>query len=535
VLAAIALISLSFQINLVGSQRSPIEHIIILYQENRTFDQYFGTYPGANGLPLNIALPKTQGSKETVSPFHLTNTSTRDLDHSSHVAKIDYNNGKMDGFVYGEHSNLTMGYYDYRELPYYWDYASKFVLMDNFFSSEMGPSLPNHLYLIAGQSGGFTDNPGRCQSREICSEKSNNPYALPTNLTFGFKNIMDELDSRGISWRYYTGDKENYKEAGYWNPLPAFASFKSNPSRLNNVAPNDQFLPDLTKGSLAQVVWVIPPEDESDHPTADVKTGQHYLASLINAIMQSEYWSSTAVFVTWDDFGGWYDHVAPPQVDAYGLGFRVPCLIISPYARAGFVDHTQSEFSSILKFIETVHGLPALTQRDEMASNMFEAFDFSQPPSPPLILPGPYIPDHYPLTWSESATQARDLLANATSLRSHALAANFSSSQAAETVASALEEYNLAQQAFAANDFPAAQQHAQNAIDLFHRAHSFEQADTVQEDYALVTAAIAIGVVAIAVAYVARRKRKGKAPPQGVSSSLDARFTGGPNRNEMKF
>ncbi len=536
-LVVLVLLSLSLQINLAGSGSMPIKHIIILYQENRTFDQYFGTYPGANGLPLNVALPKTLGSKEMVGPFHLTNTSTRDLDHSSRTARVAYDNGKMDGFVYAEKSNLTMGYYDYRELPYYWDYASKFVLMDNFFSSEMGPSLPNHLYLIAGQSGGFTDNPGRCESREICGEESKNPYALPSNLTFGFRNVMDELDNRGITWKYYTGDKANYKDAGYWNPLPAFASFKSNPSRLNNVAPNDQFLPDLTKGSLAQVVWVIPPEDESDHPSANVKIGQRYLVSLINAIMRSEYWSSTAVFVTWDDYGGWYDHVAPPQVDAYGFGFRVPCLVISPYAREGFIDHTQTEFSSILKFIETVHGLPALTQRDEMASNMFEAFDFSQAPSPPLILPGPYIPDHYPLAWSQSATQAKDLLANATSLRSQALAANFNNSEALSTVASAMHEYNLAQQAFAADDFPAARQHAQNAIDLFQRAYFFEQANSVHGgytylNYALLTAVIAIIVVGIVVAYFAKKASWKKDPRVRISIT---RFTCDPRRNEIEL
>lgn len=533
--AVLVLVSLSFQTNLARGAIIPIQHIVILYQENRTFDQYFGTYPGANGLPMNVALPKARGSNEIVSPFHLTNTSTRDLDHSSRVARIAYDNGKMDGFVYAEGSDLTMGYYDHRELPYYWDYASKFVLMDNFFSSEMGPSLPNHLYLIAGQSGELTENTqgGTCESREICqggsNRTSNNPYGLSNNLTFNFTTVMDQLDNRDVSWKYYNGDKDNYKDAGYWNPLPAFASFKNNPARLNNLAPNDQFLVDLAKGNLAQVVWVIPTEDESDHPTANVEVGQKYLVTAINAIMQSEYWPSTAIFVTWDDYGGWYDHVAPPQVDTFGLGFRVPCLIISPYAKEGFIDHTQSEFTSILKFIETVHGLPTLTQRDAMASNMLEAFDFSQPPNPPLILPGPYMPDHYPLTWSQSATQAKDLLANATSLKSQALAANFNNSEALSTVASATDEYNLAQQAFAASDFPTAQQHAQNAINLFQRAYHFEQANTVQEDnaylnYTLVTAAIAIIAVGTVVVYSARKKRAGKRTQQSMRSNLDNSF-----------
>ncbi len=474
-LVVLALLSLSFHAGIAKSEGIPIEHIVILYEENRTFDHYFGTYPGANGISMNIALPKTPGSNETVRPFHIPTTSTHDLDHSNRAAKIAYNNGKMDGFVYAEKSNLTMGYYDSRDIPYYWDYASKFVLMDNFFTSQMGPSLPNHLYLIAGQSGGLIENPGPCQSREICGEQSKNPYALPSNLVFDFKNVMDELDNRGISWKYYTGDEENYREAGYWNPLPAFASFKSNPSRLSNLAPNDRFLIDLANGNLAKVVWVIPEEDESDHPSADVKVGQGYMVSMINAIMRSEYWSSTAIFVTWDDYGGWYDHVPPPQIDAFGLGFRVPCLIISPYAKEGFIDHTQAEFSSILKFVEAVHGLPPLTQRDAMASNLFEAFDFSQPSRPPLILPGPYVPHQYPLTLTENASQAIDLLAKAKDLMTKAQTSNFTSVEAQAMVEEAISEYNSAQRAFSRNDFVVAKERAQVALDLFVKAYSVEE------------------------------------------------------------
>jgi phospholipase C len=514
-LAVLIILSLSSQANVVRSESIPIEHILILYEENRTFDHYFGTYPGANGLPLHTALPKTPGSNETVAPFHLTTTKTKDLDHSSRAARIAYDNGKMDGFVYVENSNLTMGYYDYRDLPYYWDYASKFVLMDNFYTSQMGPSLPNHLYLIAGQSGGLIDNPGRCQSREICKEPSRSPYELPSNLTFDFRNVMDELDSRGISWKYYNGGREDYKDATYWNPLPSFESFKKNQSRLSHLAPNDQFLIDLANGNLAKVVWVIPKEEESDHPSADVKAGERYIVSMINAIMQSKYWSSTAVFVTWDDYGGWYDHVPPPQIDAFGLGFRVPCLIISPYAKDGFVDHTQSEFTSILKFIETVHGLSPLTHRDTMASDMLEAFDFSQSPRPPLILPGPYIPDHYPLTLGESAIQASDLITEASDLRSQVLASNFTSWEGRDMVALGLSEHDLAERAFARNDFAAAKEHAQIAIDFFEKAFSVEQTykqDQGRQD-AISTYVVAVTVSILligSVAFYLVRKRAGR-------------------------
>jgi phospholipase C len=514
-LVMLALLSLSFHPDIAESEGIPIDHIVILYEENRTFDHYFGTYPGANGISTNTALPKTPGSNETVRSFHLNVTSTHDLDHSSRAAKIAYNNGKMDGFIYAEKSDLTMGYYDYRDIPYYWDYASRFVLMDNFFSSQMGPSLPNHLYLIAGQSGGLTDNPGRCQSREICQEPSTNPYELPKDFTFNFRTIMDELDSRGISWKYYTGGERDYRNAGYWNPLPAFASFKNNTSRLGNLAPNDQFLIDLAEGDLAKVVWVMPKEYESDHPTADVKVGQRYIVSLVNAIMQSKYWSSTAIFVTWDDYGGWYDHVPPPQVDAYGLGFRMPCLVISPYAKEGFIDHTQAEFSSILRFMEAVHGLPSLTQRDAMASNLFEAFDFSQSPRPPLILPGPYVPHQYPLTLTENASQAIDLLAKAKDLMTKAQASNFTSVEAQAMVEEATSEYNSAQRTFSRNDFVVAKEHAQVAIDLFVKAYSLEdtyrqtsQGQERQNDILRYVLPVAVSsfVLGAVVFYLVRRK-----------------------------
>jgi phospholipase C len=166
---------------------------------------------------------------------------------------------------------------------------------------------------------------------------------------------------------------------------------------LKNTATNDQFLSDVANGTLASVVWVTAEDFQSEHPPADIAVGEHYITNLINGIMESKYWDSTAIFLTWDDYGGWYDHVPPPQLDSFGFGFRVPCLIVSPYAKEGFVDHTFSEHSSILKFIETVYTLPSLTDRDAAASSLLEAFDFSKQPRSLLVLPGPYVPDSYPL------------------------------------------------------------------------------------------------------------------------------------------
>ena len=359
-------------------QKLPIDHIIILYEENRSFDNYFGTYPGAKGFNPNVALPVSPGSRVTVSPFHLASLTTHDLSHAHTAAIVAMDGGKMDGFVYAEKSNLTMGYYDYRDIPYYWDYASKFVLCDNFFTSELEPSLPNHLFLIAGQSGGLYEN--------------------ADTFSLDILVIMDELESHGVSWKYYYNGASGYNKEGLWNPLPGIKSFKDNPSRLANMAPNGRFLQDLQNGSLASVVWVMPLSDESEHPPANVDVGEHYIVNLVNAVMQSKYWSSSAIFMTWDDYGGWYDHVAPPQLDSFGLGFRTPCLVISPYAKEGFIDHQQNDFCSILKFIETRYDLSSLTLRDANANNMIEVFDFNQQPRALLILPGQYVPDHYPLT-----------------------------------------------------------------------------------------------------------------------------------------
>ena len=166
----------------------PIQHIVVVFEENHTFDNFFGTYPGVNGFDNESGLPISPGSSETVAPFHLLSTSTVDLGHSHSTARKAYDNGNMDGFVFAERSNLTMGYYNGSDIPYLWDYASKFVLMDNYFSSTMGPSLPNHLYLVAGQSDGIVDD--------------------IQNYCFTSPLIMDELDSKGVSWKYYAGNTQ---------------------------------------------------------------------------------------------------------------------------------------------------------------------------------------------------------------------------------------------------------------------------------------------------------------------------------------
>jgi len=359
-----------------GTSPNPIQHVVVIVEENHTFDNYFGRFPRAHGLGTVGALPATKGGPPLVRPFHLQDPALpRDLCHEDRCGYADFDNGANDGFVYTTGTNLTMGYYDGTDIPYYWDYASRFTLFDNYFSSVMGPSLPNHLYLVAGTSGGLTNNTAKT--------------------SFTYTPITDELDAKHVSWRYYAGGSDQFNG---WNPLPNFLSFITHPTKLVNIRPTEEFFSDINQKFLANVTWIMPPTQKlSEHPPFNPVMGEHWVVAVINQIMKSEYWRSTAIFLTWDDFGGWYDHVPPPRVDSVGYGFRVPLLIISPYARAHLIDHTLSDHASILSFIEAKFGLPPLATRDARASNLLEAFDFSNGPNGPLVLPGRFIPDHYPL------------------------------------------------------------------------------------------------------------------------------------------
>jgi phospholipase C len=366
-----------------STESIPLKHIFIIVQENHTFDNYFGYYPGVNGLA--DAKPQLDpNDSKFVAPFEI-NTSTianshaNLLCHAFSCAQADYDHGKMDGFLTesGENMNITMGYFNPDLIPYYWDYASQYVLMDNLYSPFMGPSLPNHMYLLSGASGGVTN------------DNTSSVVNIPV--------IVNELDAANVSWRYYAG---YFGTTNGWNPLPADEAYlKTHPS-LQGLADPADFPTDVSKPGFPSVAWIMPETDEiSEHPPYNVTAGELSVVSEINDIMKSQYWSSSAIFVTWDDYGGWYDNASPPQVDQYGFGFRVPALIISPFARHGFVDSTLSEFASTLKLIETLFHVPSMTARDANASDLLEAFNFDQSPRAPLVLPGPFIPNHYPLEY----------------------------------------------------------------------------------------------------------------------------------------
>ena len=420
----------------------PIRHLIFIIQENHSFDNYFGTYPGANGIPLGasnpvdlnstmmglvstfhlnatqpimiqgdelppgIADPLELGDSDdtNISSFHLLSTVTTDISHTWTAAHTAYDNGKMDGFVYaqnilGLNGTEAMGYYTRSDLPYYYDYADNYVLDDNFFSSLMGPSLPNHLYIASGTSGGIIGNGGQTLNNSTGIELS--------ALHLTWLTLAQELTAANVSWAWYTGDSD--PDIGtLWNVLPLFAYFQKNPQVLDEHDLNTQdFVDSVANGSLPAVSWITPgkwkpsnfpslleqvPNNEvSEHPPARLDCGMDYVASLVNDVMQSQYWSNSAIIITWDDYGGFYDHFAPPQVDAYGEGFRVPTLVISPFAKHHYIDHTQYEFGSLLKLAETVFNLPSLGTRDVNANNMLNSFDFHQAPQPALVEPADFI------------------------------------------------------------------------------------------------------------------------------------------------
>ena len=434
---------------------SKIQHLVFIVQENHSFDNYFGTYPGANGfgnvsilvdptnassgyisqyhlnattpiditgdeLPPGVSDP-SQLSNATISPapFHLSSESADNIEHSSEVAHEAWDNGKMDGFVAAENSIVTMGYYDRSDIPYYWDYADHYVLDDNFFSSEMGPSLPNHLYIMSGSGGNSED--GLQAPWVINGSVVDNAPAFtgqlvgddPTinwpGVSLNWATLAQELSKANLPWTEYDGNVNPYA-ATYWNVLPLFSYFQANPAQITeHVKSTASFASDVANNQLPAVSWIIPgswkpptlpaafqsnssvTQFVSEHPPARSDVGMDYVSYLVNQIMQSPSWESTAIVITWDDYGGFYDHVAPPQVDAYGEGFRVPTIVISPWARPGYVGHTQYEFASMLKLAEDNFNLTSLGTRDVNASDMMNSFNFTESPLSPLIEAGNFV------------------------------------------------------------------------------------------------------------------------------------------------
>jgi phospholipase C len=397
------------------SQDIPIEHVVFIVKENRTFDHYFGRYPGARGVTEGETI---DGSMVPLKPS--PDVHPHDITHSFSSGLWSINGGKMNGFdTIGFGEDLT-GYTQFRRegIPNYWAYADRFVLADMFFTSMYGPTFPEHLYTVAAQSkwivdnkrtadhpGSYCDDPTEftAKFRDDLTKKEWNLIMRTEERPMGenhdliyiiakfwenirtcidIKALPDLLEKRGISWKYYS-------EINRWqNALQAIKHIRFNPDMWRKVQDPEQFLKDVKRGRLPEVSWLVPPEPYNEHPGAgkSVCSGENWTVEQVNAVMKSEHWKTTAIVIVWDDFGGFYDHVPPPHVDIMGLGPRTPALIISPWTLqgdspdGGSIDSTTYEFSSVLAFIEKIHGLPAMTDRDAAADPLSGAFDFAAEP-----------------------------------------------------------------------------------------------------------------------------------------------------------
>jgi phospholipase C len=384
---------------------TPIKRVVYLIKENRTFDHLFGRFPGANGATVGV----DRGVERAFTPA-TRGALARDIEHCYECAIECWNEGRMDGFNRNRAADAG-AYTQFRpeDLPNYWHWADNFVLLDNFFTSAHGPSFPNHLFAIAAQSAGVYENPVQDRAelarrhRETglfkawgCDSLSNAYVGTKdaggdVGLTFPCFDIEtagDLLDRKSVPWAFYSATPH---QNGYiWNAYSAISHVRGNPERwAQHCFPVDDLVRHIREDRLPAVTWVTPRFEVSDHPEYSFCWGEDWTTKVLNAIMESPMWAHTAVFLTWDDYGGFYDHVPPPQVDVFGLGIRTPMLVISPYSKHGHVSHELAEFSSPVRFIEDNWGLPQLSERDRRATPLHDPFDFDQRPRPPDPRPVP--------------------------------------------------------------------------------------------------------------------------------------------------
>lgn len=371
-----------------------IDHIVFIVQENRSFNNLFYGYPGA--------LAYTSGKCGTKAvPIRKVDMATLDdISHGLQDAKTAYDRGAMDGFC-NEYSRLPSpspypqyAYVPRNQIEPYWNMAQQYVLADHMFASQLDGSFVAHQYLIAGWAGNTFDYPNvapwGCDAPSYTRVGLMNGSGQPIGVIFPcfvYKTIASELNTHKISWRTYSPTWSPSPSAtppnlGYYlNGYDAIKQIREGPQwKTNNLHPETRILKDVKNGDLAAVTWVIPSLQLSDHAGSNSDRGPSWVASVVNAIGESKFWNSTAIFVTWDDWGGWYDGLPPPQLDYDGLGMRVPLLCISPYAKTGYIDHTRYEFGSFLKLLEARYNLSSLGRSDARSAAPTGCFDFSQKP-----------------------------------------------------------------------------------------------------------------------------------------------------------
>jgi len=414
--------------------------VIIIMQENRSFDSYFGTYPGAAGLPAAggrfTVCVNDLATGHCVYPFHDAAEVNGGGPHGTANATADVNGGRMDGFIAQAEAGKkgcvnvnapdcsigaqdVMGYHDAREIPNYWAYASHYVLQDHMFEPNASWSLPQHLSMVSEWSAYCaTVSPQSCrnalQSPGLPPDFQGGGKQAPT---YSWTDLSYLLYKGGVSWKYYVQAgvepdcrndaadcppvNQNAKTPGIWNPLPYFATVQQD-GQLANVTGVATYYADARAGTLPAVAWITPSGPNSEHPPARVDTGQTWVTSLVNAAMQGPDWSSTAIFLSWDDWGGFYDHVVPPRVDQNGYGLRVPGIVISPWAKPGTIDHQVLSHDAYVKFIEDLFlggkrldpatdgrpdPRPDVRENASQLGNLMADFDFTQTPRPAPILP----------------------------------------------------------------------------------------------------------------------------------------------------
>ena len=434
-----------------------IKHVIVIMQENRSFDSYFGTFPGADGIPMEDGRPRVCVPNPATHGCDYPFVDHADVNgggpHAEASATADIAGGKMDGFIAQAEAgrkgckdptnpactNSTtpdvMGYHTEGDIPNYWAYAKDFVLQDHMFQPNASWSLPAHLFLVSEWSAYCTQhgNPASC-SNSLNTEPAERPPAKPAydsgqagrlgtgkrsgQPDFAWTDLTYLMYKDHVTWGYYVVPgtepdcqnpaaescapvKQTSSTPGIWNPLPWFDTVQAD-HQLADIQPVTNFYSQAKSGKLPAVSWVVPSGEVSEHPPGPVSYGQSYVTSLINAVMSSPDWDSTAVFLTWDDWGGFYDHVAPPSVDQNGYGLRVPGIVISPYARTGYIDHQVLSFDAYDKFIEddflggqrldpATDGRPDprpdVREDQKILGNLINDFDFDQAPRPPVLLP----------------------------------------------------------------------------------------------------------------------------------------------------
>ncbi|MGO9872919.1 MAG: alkaline phosphatase family protein [Acidimicrobiia bacterium] len=431
---------------LVGIHK--IQHIVVIMQENRSFDSYFGTYPGADGIPMSHGVPtvclRDLGDRPCMKPYPDHNNVNVGGPHGHAAAVDDIDGGSMDGFVRTRRRVTgpctdpddpncvparaavdVMGYHTRSDIPNYWTYADDFVLQDHMFEPDSSWSLPVHLFMVSAWSADCTthNDPSSCTNAiqtPGVKPRTGNPLHPSTFRApiYAWTDLTYLLHAHHVSWGYYVVPgiepdcenpeaiscapiTQNARTPGIWNPLPYFDTVH-NDHQTGNIRSIQNFYDVVKHGHLPQVSWVVPSGSVSEHPPSPISAGVAYVTSLVNALMRGPDWNSTAIFLAWDDWGGFYDNVVPPHVDINGYGLRVPALVISPYAKKGYIDHQTLSFDAYLKFIEDdflggsrldprTDGRPdpRPTVREDVPilGNLASDFDFNMAPRPPVILP----------------------------------------------------------------------------------------------------------------------------------------------------